>query len=104
MANPNESKRRGRGIVNVSYDHSKENVQIQNDNKVNVKSFLPEQFDERNQVINKVAIAGGCLDLALFSSNVQMLKKIIDDGPNVLNYYKLILYLIISSLALQVKT
>ena len=102
MANPGDPKRRGKGVVNVSYDRSQENVQIQNDGNVNVKSILPLAFDERNQVIKKVAIAGGCLDLALFSSNVQMLKKVIDDGPNVLNYYKVILYLIISSLVLQV--
>ena len=94
MANSSDPKRRGKGVVNVNYDHSQENVQIQNDGNVNVKSILA--FDERNQVIKKVAIAGGCLDLALFSSNVQMLKKVIDDGPNVLNYYKVILYLIIS--------
>lgn len=105
MANSSDKKRRGKGIVNVSYDHSQENVQIQNDGNVNAKSIiLPLEFDERNQVIKKVAIAGGCLDLALFSSNVQMLKKVIDDGPNVLNYYKVILYLVISSLILQVGT
>ena len=75
MANSSDSKRRGRGIVNVSYDHSQENVQTQNDGNVNVKNFLPLEFDERNQVIKKVAIAGGFLDLALFSSNVQMHKK-----------------------------
>lgn len=49
-----------------------------------------------------MTIAGSFLDFALFVADVEHLKFILDSGKDRINYYTLLVVLIIGSLALQV--
>lgn len=49
-----------------------------------------------------MTIAGSFLDFALFVADVEHLKFILDAGKDKINYYTLLVVLIIGSLALQV--
>jgi hypothetical protein len=66
------------------------------------KATDEERADSQSVVKQRVTIAGGFLDFALFVADVGHLKFIIDTGPQDTKSYDFLLGLLITSLSLQV--
>lgn len=79
----------------------------QNDGQVdNQVDFIEEgeRFNQSSMISKRVTIAGGFLDFALFTANVEHLKFIIETGPDDVSHYTMLLWLLFISLGLQVYT
>ena len=63
-----------------------------------------EKFNSESVISQRITIAGGFLDVALFVADVEHLKFIFDTGKDDIDYYNLLLVLLITSLVLQVKS
>ena len=77
----------------------------QNDGQVdNQIDFIGEgeRFNQSSMISKRVTIAGGFLDFALFTANVEHLKFIIETGPDDVSHYTMLLWLLFISLGLQV--
>lgn len=77
----------------------------QADNKVDNQVGLIEAAENYNQasmISKRVTIAGGFLDFALFTANVEHLKFVIETGPDDVSHYTMLLWLLFISLGLQV--
>ena len=84
-----------------SSDNNQNDGQV--DNQVN---FIEEgeRFKQSSMISKRVTIAGGFLDFALFTANVEHLKFIIETGPDDVSHYTMLLWLLFISLGLQVYT
>lgn len=84
-----------------SSDNNQNDGQV--DNQVN---FIEEgeRFNQSSMISKRVTIAGGFLDFALFTANVEHLKFIIETGPDDVSHYTMLLWLLFISLGLQVYT
>ena len=81
---------------------SDNNQNGQGDNQVD---FIEEEkFNQSSMISKRVTIAGGFLDFALFTANVEHLKFIIETGPDDVSHYTMLLWLLFISLGLQVYT
>lgn len=61
-----------------------------------------EKVSSESVVSQRITIAGGFLDIALFVADVEHLKFIFDTGKDDIDYYNLLVGLLFTSLALQV--
>ena len=84
-------------------------MEMSNLNRMDVNKEESDQTDlapalvTSNSVVNqRMTIAGGFLDIALFVSNVEHLKFIYDTGKEDIEYYDLLLAVLFTSLSLQV--
>ena len=67
-----------------------------------VDKEVEETTNSESIVSQRMSIAGGFLDVALFVADVEHLKFIFDTGKADIEYYDLLLGLLFSSLTLQV--
>lgn len=81
---------------------SDNNQNGQGDNQVDL--IEEEKFNQSSMISKRVTIAGGFLDFALFTANVEHLKFIIETGPDDVSHYTMLLWLLFISLGLQVYT
>jgi len=73
-----------------------------NESKKQAEATDEEGENSRSLVKQRITIAGGFLDFALFVADVGHLKFIIETGPQDTKSYDLLLGLLITSLSLQV--
>ena len=81
---------------------SMERVNRINETKEESEDIKKKTINTDSIVNQRITIAGGFLDVALFVADVEHLKFIFDTGKQDIEYYDLLLGLLFTSLALQV--
>jgi hypothetical protein len=74
---------------------------FEEENNNNVRD-VPDFVNNDSIVSKRLTIAGGFLDFALFSANVEHLKFVVETG-HLMKHFELLLSLLIISLVLQVQ-
>jgi hypothetical protein len=88
--------------INSKRDQIYDMTDDMNESKKQAEATDEEGQDSRSLVKQRITIAGGFLDFALFVADVGHLKFIIETGPQDTKSYDLLLGLLITSLSLQV--
>ncbi len=88
--------------INSKRDQIYDMTDDMNESKKQAEATDEEGEDSRSLVKQRITIAGGFLDFALFVADVGHLKFIIETGPQDTKSYDLLLGLLITSLSLQV--